>query len=177
VVTPETLLAWHRRLVAGTGHTRRRPGRPRIDREVRTLIVRLARENAGWGDVRIAGELRKLGIDVSPTLVRNVLQAAGIPPAPKRGGTTWRSFLRQHAAIALSCDFFTVDTVVLRRLYVLVLIRLRNRRVEYVACTRNPDGQWLAQQARNLLMDLDDRGQRTRFLIHDRDASSPEHST
>ncbi len=131
--------------------------------------MRLARENAGWGYVRIAGELRKLGIDVSPTLVRNVLQAAGMPPAPKRGGTTWRSFLRQHAAITLSCDFFTVDTVLLRRLYVLVFIRLGNRRVEGGACTRNPDGPWVAQQARNLLMDLDDRGQRTRFLIHDRD--------
>ena len=171
VVTPETLLAWHRRLVAGHWtYPHRRPGRPRIDRDVRALIVRLARENADWGYVRIARGLRKLGIDVSPTLVRNVLQAAGIPPAPRRRGTTWRSFLRQHAAIALSCDFFTVDTVLLRRLYVLVFIRLGSRRVEYVACTGNPDKPWVAQQARNLLMDLDDRGQRTRFLIHDRDA-------
>ena len=132
-------------------------------------MLRLARENASWGYVRIAGELRKLGIDVSATLVRNVLKAAGVPPAPERGGLQWRSFLRQHAATTLACDFLTVDTVLLRRLYVLVFICIGSRRIEYVACTSNPDGVWMLQQARNLLMDLDDRGQEPRFLIHDRD--------
>jgi putative transposase len=114
--------------------------------------------------------LRKLGIGVSATLVRNVLRAAGVPPAPQRGQLDWRSFLRQHAATTLACDFLTVDTVLLRRLYVLVFICIGSRRVEYVACTSNPDGAWLLQQARNLLMDLGDRSERPRFLIHDRDA-------
>jgi len=140
-----------------------------IDGEVRGLVLRLARENNGWGYMRIVGELRKLGIDVSATLVRNVLKAAGVPPAPRRGQLDWRSFLRQHAAATLACDFLTVDTVLLRRLYVLVFICIGTRRIEYVASTSNPDGAWMMQQARNLLMDLDDRGRRPRFLIHDRD--------
>lgn len=106
LVTPETLLRWHRRVIARRWtYPHRRPGRPPIDREVRELIVRLARENGHWGYVRIAGELRKLGIDVSATLVRNVLGRAGIPPAPQRGQLSWRSFLRQHAAATLAGDF------------------------------------------------------------------------
>jgi hypothetical protein len=117
----------------------RRPGRPLIAREVRQLVLRLARENTGWGYVRIVGELRKLGIDVSATLVRNILKAAGVPPAPERDRVAWRSFLRQHAATTLACDFLTVDTVLLRRLYVLVFIRIGSRRIEYMACTSNPD--------------------------------------
>ena len=138
-------------------------------REVRVLIVRMARENATWGYVRIAGELRKLGIEVSPSLVRNVLVAAGVPPAPHRSRTDWRSFLRQHAASTMACDFFTVDTVFLRRLYVLVFIRIGTRRIEHIAVTSNPNGPWVTQQARNLLMDLEDRRQPARFIIHDRD--------
>jgi putative transposase len=171
LVRPETLLRWHRRLVAGHwAYRHNRPGRPPIDGEVRELILRLARENNGWGYLRIVGELRKLGIEVSATLVRNVLRAAGVPPAPQRGRLDWRSFLRQHAATTLACDFLTVDTVLLRRLYVLVFICIGSRRIEYIACTSNPDGAWMLQQARNLLMDLDDRGRRPRLLIHDRDA-------
>jgi putative transposase len=172
VVRPETLLRWHRRLIARHWtYPHRRPGRPAIANERRELIVRLARENRGWGYLRIVGELRKLGIDVSATLVRNVLKDAGIPPAPQRGRLDWRSFLRQHAATTLACDFLTVDTVLLRRLYVLVFIHLGSRRIEYVACSSNPDSAWMLQQARNLLMALDDRGRRVRFLIHDRDAN------
>jgi putative transposase len=113
--------------------------------------------------------LRKLGIDVSATLVRSVLRAAGLPPAAQRGELGSRSFLRAQAATTLACDFFTVDTVLLRRLYVLVFISIGSRRIEYVACASNPDGAWMMQQARNLLMDLDERDQRPRFLIHDRD--------
>lgn len=170
LVRSETLLRWHRRLVAKHWtYPRRSPGRPPIDDQVRELIVRLARENSGWGYVRIVGELRKLRIDVSATLVRNVLMAAGVPPAPQRGQLDWRSFLRQHAATTLACDFLTVDTVLLRRLYVLAFICIGSRRIEYVACTSNPDGAWVTQQARNLLMDLGDRGQRPRLVIHDRD--------
>ena len=170
LVTPETLLRWHRRVVACRWtHPHRRPGRPPVDVEVRQLILRLARENGHWGYVRIVGELRKLGIGVSVTLVRNVLARAGIPPATERAASSWRSFLRQHGNAILACDFFTVDTVWLRRLYVLFFVSIGTRRVEHVACTRNPDTAWMTQQARNLLMDLDDRRGRPRFLIHDRD--------
>jgi transposase InsO family protein len=170
-VTPETLLRWHRRLVARRWtYPHRRPGRPPLASDVRELILRLARENGSWGYVRIVGELRKLGIDVSATLVRNVLKAAGLPPAPQRDRLDWRSFLRQHAAATLACDFLTVETVLLRRLYVLVFICLGSRRIEYVACTSSPESGWMLQQARNLLIDLDDRGRQPRFLIHDRDA-------
>jgi hypothetical protein len=101
--------------------------------------------------------------------VRNVLRAAGVPPAPQRGQLDWRSFLRQHAATMLACDFLTVDTVLLRRPYVLVFIYIGSRRIEYVAGTSNPDGVWMTQQARNLLMDFDDHGRRPRVLIHGRD--------
>jgi len=155
LVRPETLLRWHRRLVANHWtYPHRRPGRPPINDEVRELVLRLARENTSRGYVRIVGELRKLGIDVSATLVRNVLRVAGVPPAPQRGQFNWRSFLRQHASMTLACDFLTVDTVLLRRLYVLVFICIGSRRIEYVACTSNPDGAWMMQQARNLLMGL-----------------------
>jgi putative transposase len=170
-VRPETLLRWHRRLVARRWtYPHRRPGRPPIEREVRELIVRLARENASWGYVRIVGELRKLGVDVSATLVRSVLAEAGIPPAPQRDRQSWRSFLRQQGDSILACDFLTVDTVWLRRLYVLVFLSIGSRRVKYMACTSNPDTAWMLQQARNLLMDLDDGGRQVRFLLHDRDA-------
>jgi putative transposase len=171
LVRPETLLRWHRRLVANHWtFPHRRPGRPPVAGEVRELVLRLARENTSWGYVRIAGELRKLGTDVSATLVRNILRAAGVPPAPERDRLEWRSFLRQHAATTLACDFLTVDTVFLRRLYVLVFICIGSRRIEYVACTSNPDGDWMLQEARNLLMDLDEHPQRPRLLIHDRDS-------
>ena len=170
LVTPETLLRWHRRIVACRWtYPHRRPGRPPVDQEVRQLTLRLAQENSHWGYVRIVGELRKLGIMVSATLVRNVLARAGIPPAPERGASSWRSFLRQHGNSILACDLFTVDTVWLRRLYVLFFVSIETRRVEYVACTSKPDMSWMTQQARNLLMDLDDGRRRPRFLVHDRD--------
>jgi putative transposase len=170
-VRPETLLRWHRRLVARRWtYSHRRPGRPPIGGEVRELIVRLARENTSWGYVRIVGELRKLGIDVSATLVRSVLADAGLPPAPQRDRHSWRAFLRQQGDSMLACDFLTVDTVWLRRLYVLVFLSIGSRRVEYFACTPDPDTAWMLQQARNMLMNLDDRGRRVRFLLHDRDS-------
>jgi putative transposase len=170
LVTPETLLRWHRRIIACRWtYPHRRPGRPPLDQQVRQLILRLARENSHWGYVRIVGELRKLGITVSATLVRNVLRRAGVPPAPERAAPSWRAFLRQHGNSILACDLLTVDTVWLRRLYVLFFAAIGTRRVEYVACTTNPDTAWMIQQARNLLMDPDDRRPRSRFLIHDRD--------
>jgi putative transposase len=174
LVRPETLLRWHRRLVSRHWtYPHRGPGRPPVGPEVRELIVRLARENTSWGYVRIVGELRKLGIDVSATLVRNVLADAGLPPAPQRDRLSWRSFLRAQGESILACDFFSVDTVWLRRVYVLVFISVGSRRVEYLACTSKPDTAWMLQQARNLLMDLDDRDRQVRFLIHDRDTKFP----
>jgi putative transposase len=173
-VRPETLLAWHRGLVARRWtYPHSRQGRPPIGRDVRELILRLARENASWGYLRIAGELRKLGIAVSASSVRNILVKAGLPPAPRRDAQSWRSFLRAQGESILACDFFTVDTVWLRRLYVLAFISIGSRRVEYVAITSKPDTAWMLQQARNLLMELDDRGRQVRFLIHDRDAKFP----
>jgi putative transposase len=154
-------------------YPQRRPGRPPISRVVRELILRLARENSSWGYLRIAGELRKLGIAVSASSVRNILTRAGLAPAPQRDALSWRSFLRSHGESILACDFFTVDTVFLRRLYVLAFLSVGSRRVEYFAIASKPDTAWMLQQARNLLMDLDDRDQRARFLIHDRDAKFP----
>jgi transposase InsO family protein len=170
VMRPETLLRWHRQLVASRWtYPHRRPGRPPIGVEVRELILRLAGENPSWGYLRIVGELRKLGIAVSATSVRNILAQAGLPPAPQRDRQAWRGFLRAHADSILACDFFTVDTVWLRRLYVLVFLSVGSRRIEYLACTSSPNSAWMLQQARNLLMELDERNGRVRFLIHDRD--------
>jgi len=173
-VQPETLLQWHRRLVARRWtYPHRRPGRPPIGPEVRELVVRLARENPSWGYQRIVGELHKLGVAVSGSSVRNILVAAGLPPAPQRNRQCWRNFLRAHGESILACDFFTVDTVWLRRLYVLVFISIGNRRIQYFAITSKPDTIWMLQQARNLIMDLDDHERPVRFLIHDRDAKFP----
>src|SRR5213595_2470220 len=140
---------------------------------MRELILRLARENSSWGYLRIAGEPRKLGIAVAATSVRNILVKAGLPPAPRRDAHSWRSFLRAQGEPILACDFFTVDTVWLQRLYVLVFLSIGSRRIEYLACTSSPNSAWMLQQARNLLMELDDRDRRVRFLIHDRDAEFP----
>jgi transposase len=170
-VTPETLLRWHRRLVVRRWtYPHRRPGRPTLSAELGELILRLARENSSWGYRRIVGEVQSLGIVVSASAVRRLLLSAGLPPAPRRSQTSWRSFLRAQAESILAVDFFTVETVCLRSYYVLVFISLASRRVQYVAVTANPTSAWVCQQARNLLMDLDDRHEHMRFLIHDRDA-------
>jgi putative transposase len=169
-VRPETLMRWHRRLVARrwTYSTRRR-GRPPLERELVALIVRLARENPRWGYQRIAGELAGLGFRASATSVRRVLRRHGLFPAPRRGGLPWRTFLRQQAQSMIACDFLTVDTVWLKRIYVLFFIELGSRRVHLAGCTSHPDGRWVAQQARNVTMTLAERNQRVRFVIHDRD--------
>jgi putative transposase len=171
LVTPQTLLRWHRRLVAGAWtYPHRRPGRPPLDHDTQRLIVRLATENPRWGYQRIQGELLRLGTQVSATAIRTTLCRNGLDPAPRRATTTWRAFLRQQAAGILACDFFTVDTVWLRRLYVLFFIELDTRRVHLAGVTANPDGAWVTQQARNLLMILGERGRRLGFLVRDRDA-------
>jgi putative transposase len=170
-VRPETLLRWHRGLVARRWtYPQRRPGRPPLARPRRELIVCLARENPHWGYQRIAGELRSLGLAVSPTTVRKILVRAGVPPAPERARQSWRSFLRQQAASVLACDFFTVETLGLQRIYVLFFISLATRRLEFIACTPNPDGGWVTQQARNVVMQLGGKEPPFRLLIHDRDS-------
>jgi putative transposase len=168
-VKPETLLRWHRQLVARRWtYTHRAPGRPPLESSLRTLILRLSHENPHWGYKRIVGELKGLGITVSATSVRKVLLEEGLQPAPKRSDSSWRAFLRLQAASVLACDFLTVETAFLQRIYVLFFISLATRRIEYIACTPNPDGRWTAQQARNLVMQLGEE-KAFRFLIHDRD--------
>jgi putative transposase len=169
-VRPETVLRWHRRLVARRWtypHTK--PGRPPLERPRRELILRLARENPHWGYQRIAGELKRIGLPASPTTIRKILAAAGIPPAPERARQSWPSFLRQQAASVLACDFFTVETLALQRIYVLFFLSLATRRLEFIACTPNPDNAWVTQQARNFVMQAGDHEPRFRLLIHDRD--------
>jgi transposase len=170
-VTPETLLRWHRRLVARRWtYGSRGPGRPRLDAQLTALILRLARENPRWGSRRIVGELKKLGLSVSDTSVRNLLRGQGIGPAPRHSGPSWRAFIRQQAATMVACDFLTVETVSLRRIYVLFFIELETRRVRLAGCTSRPRGPWIVQQARNLVMDVSERRMPLRFLLHDRDA-------
>jgi putative transposase len=135
IVTPQTLLRWHRQLLRRRWtQPQRSPGRPRVERRVRELVLRLARENPRWGYPRIAGELLKVGVHVSPSTVRRLLLAAGLTPAPRRSGPSWREFLRQQATSVLACDFFTVETITLRRYYVLFFIELGSRRVHLAGC-------------------------------------------
>jgi putative transposase len=170
LVKPETLLRWHRRLVAGAWtYPPRLTGRPPLGQEVQQLIIRLARDNPRWGYQRIKGELQRLGVPVSATAIRTTLRCHGLDPAPRRMATTWRAFLRQQAAGIVACDFFTADTIWLRRLYVLFFIELDTRRVHLAGVT-HPDGAWVTQQARNLLLVLGERGRQVRFLLRDRDA-------
>jgi putative transposase len=146
VVSPTTLLRWHRWLVARRWTYPRRGGRPPIGGEIRDLVLRLARENPRWGYQRIAGELRGLGLTVSASTVRNLLRQAGLGPAGERAGLSWRAFLRAQAQSMLAVDFFTVETISLRRMYVLFYIELGTRRVHLAGCTHNPDGAWVSQQ-------------------------------
>jgi len=135
-VKPETLLRWHRRLIAGAWtYPHLASGRPQLDAGIQQLIIRLASENPRWGYQRIQGELQRLGVPVSATAIRATLRRHGVDPAPRRAATTWRAFLRQQAAGIVACDFFTVETVWLRRLYVLFFIELDTRRVHVAGVT------------------------------------------
>jgi putative transposase len=170
MVRPETLLRWHRELVRRKWTFRKtgQPGRPPTDHAIRDLIVRLGRANPRWGYQRIRGELLKLGIRISATTVRSILRRAGLDPAPRRAGPTWAEFLRSQAAGIWATDFFTVETIGLRTLYVLFFIELSTRRVHLAGVTEHPDSAWVTQQARNLA--IEERLSGVRFLVRDRDA-------
>jgi putative transposase len=172
IVTPATVLRWHRDLVTRrwTQPRQRRRGGRSTASELRQLVLRLASENPTWGYRRIHGELAGLGHQIAPSTVWSILKRAGIEPAPRRSGPTWRQFLTAQAHGILATDFFCVDTVLLHRLYVLFVVEHATRRVHLLGITTNPTGAWVAQQARNLLMDLDDRLAGFAFLIRDRDS-------
>jgi putative transposase len=166
-------LGWHRQLVRRKWSAfgrRRGPGRPGLDLEIQKLILKMAKDNPGWGCVRIRGELIKLGYRVSATAIRKLLRSNSIGPAPHRSRLSWKKFLRAQASVILVSDFFSVDTVFLKRLYVLVYMELANRRLIRVAVTDRPDAEWVTQQARNLAYELEEHGMRARFLIHDHDS-------
>jgi putative transposase len=175
LVRPETVLRWHRDVLARRHAARsrlRRPGRPRTVCSIRLLVLRLARENP-WGYRRIHGELLVLGIKIAASTVWEILQQAGIDPAPERTSTTWASFLRSQAGALLACDFFETITLSGTRLYVLGIIEHASRRIRILGVTPHPTACWVVQAARNLVMDLEDAGSRARFLIRDRDGKFP----
>ena len=166
IVQPATVLRWHRRLVARhwTQPARRKPGRPSTAREIRQLVLRLDSENPTWGYRRIHGELHGLGHKIAASTVWSILRDAGREPTPARSGPSWSEFIRSQAKAVIATDFFTVDTVLLRRFYVLFWIEVDTRVVHLAGITTNPTGPWTTQQARNLLMHLD---RTVRFVIHD----------
>jgi putative transposase len=171
MITPQTLLRWHRQLVRRKWTYRTvRIGRPPIDPELRKTVLRLARENPRWGCVRIQGELRKVGIRIGATTIRRLLRAYGLGPATRRHGPTWSEFLRAQAEGIIASDFLTVETIRLKTLYILFFIELDTRRVHVAGITANPDSAWVSQQACNLAFCFDDRSARVRFLLRDRDA-------
>jgi transposase InsO family protein len=171
LVSPRTLLRWHAQLVARRWtYPHRRPGRPPTPPPTRALVLQMARENPAWGYRRIQGELVGLGHPVAASTVWKILKDAGLDPAPRRAGPTWRQFLSAQAHTILAVDFAHVDTVFMRRLYVLVVIEHDRRRAHLAGITAHPTGARVTQQARNLLMDLGDRADRFRFLIRDRDS-------
>jgi putative transposase len=170
LVTPTTLLRWHRRLITRRWTYAGRRGRPPVGGEVRELVLRLARENPRWGYQRIVGELNGLGVAVSAATVKKILRESALGPAGSRTGLSWRAFVRAQAQSMLAVDFFTVETISLQRLYVLFFIELGSRRVYLSGSTAKPTGPWVTQQARQFTWTLEERAGSYRFLIRDRDS-------
>jgi transposase len=172
MVTPDTILRWHRDIARrrwATRSMRGRTGRPAIRRNIKALVLRLARENPEWGYRRIHGELAGLGVKVAASTVWEILKASGVDPAPlRRTGPTWPQFLRSQAEAILACDFFTVDLPGGTQACVLAVIEHAARRIRILGVTLHPTGEWTAQQARNLIMDLGGQAERMKFMIRDR---------
>src|SRR6266480_1345633 len=171
LVTPDTILRRHRHIVRrrwAARSMRGTTGRPVTRRNIRALVLRMARENPGWGYRRIHGELAGLGVKVAASTVWDILKKAGIDPAPRRTGLTWSQFLRSQAETILACDFFTADLLDGTQAHVLAVIEHATRRIRILGVTQHPTGAWTAQQARNLIMDLGEQAQRVKFMIRDR---------
>jgi hypothetical protein len=171
LITPDTILRWHRDIIRrrwAARSIRGRSGRPATRRNIRALVLRLARENPGWGYRRIHGELAGLGVKAAASTVWEILQASGTGPARRRTGPTWSQFLRSQAEAILACDFFTADLPGGTQAYVLAVIEHASRRIRILGVTPHPTGEWTAQQARNLLMDLGEQAHRVKFMIRDR---------
>jgi len=171
LVTPDTIVRWHRDIARRRQAARSMPGRtgrPATRQSIRALVRRLARENPGWGYRRIHGELAGLGVKVAASTVWEILRASGIDPGRRQTGPTWPQFLRSQAEAILACDFFTVDLLDGTQAYVLAVIEHATRRIHILGITLHPTGEWTTQQARNLIMDLGDQADRVKFMIRDR---------
>ena len=171
LVTPDTILRWHRDIVRrrwAARSMRGKTGRPATRRNIKTLVLRLARENPEWGYRRLHGELAGLGVKIAASTVWEILKKAGIDPAPRRSAPTWSQFLRSQAEAILACDFFTADLLDGTQAYVLAVIEHATRRIRILGVTLHPTGEWTAQQARNLMMDLGEQAHRVKFMIRDR---------
>jgi transposase len=171
-VTPATLLAWHRRLVARKGDytARRQPGRPPTTAAIKKLVIRMAADNPTWGHRRVQGELIRLGHRIAASTVWQILHDAGLDPAPRRSGPSWRQFLTAQAKAVLAVDFVHVDTVLLKRIYALIAVEHGSRQAHLVGVTAHPSGEWATQAARNLMIDLADRATSVKFLLRDQDS-------
>ena len=177
LVSPDTILRWHRNIVRRRWAARSMPGktgRPATRRNIRALVLRLARENPGWGYRRIHGELAGLGVKVAASTAWEILRNAGIDPAPRRSGPAWSQFLRSQAQAILACDLFTVDLLNSTQAQVMAVIEHATRRIRILGVTFHPTGEWATQQARNLLMDLGGQADRVRFMIRDRRSNSTD---